>query len=163
MHRAQEFFQEQAMEDVHASSKKVVSTHPSIRLENDMVYAMLPAWFITFKYKGKPNTILVNGDNGKVVCGLPWKKVLFFTLLIIVGLLVTVGAFIVFRHTLPAFFTARRSSRSGRDGRGRIIAVLIAGIIALFTVGIRKVVRVIKNINLTQDKAMFNFMKKRQG
>ena len=163
MHRAQEFFQEQAMEDVHASSKKVVSTHPSIRLENDMVYAMLPAWFITFKYKGKPNTILVNGDNGKVVCGLPWKKVLFFTLLIIVGLLVTAGAFIVFRHTLPAFFTTGRSSRSGRDGRGRIIAVLIAGIIALFTVGIRKVVKVIRNINLTQDKAMFNFMKKRQG
>ncbi len=164
LHRAQEFFNEAALDDVQASSKKVVSSRPSVRLENDMVYAMLPAWFITFKYKGKPNTILVNGDSGKVVCGLPWKKVLFFTLLILLGILITVATFFVFRATLPVFFSSSgRRSSSSNNGRGKIIGVLIAGIIALFTVGIRKVVKVIKNINLTQDKAMFNFMKKRQG
>ena len=152
------------MEDVKCSGPKVIASRPSVRLENDMVYAMMPAWFITFRYKGKPNTILVNGDSGKVVCGLPWKKVLFFTLLILVGILITIGAFFVFRATIPVFFSSsgRRSSRSN-DGRGKLIGLLVAGIVALFSVGIRKVVRVIKNINLTQDKAMFNFMKKRQG
>lgn len=160
--RAEEFFKAQAIDDVDASSKEVVASQPSIRLDPDMVYAMLPAWFISFKYKGKHNTILVNGETGKVVCALPWKKVLFFTLLILLGIVITIGAFYVFRATLPAFFAGRRTSHSSNN-RGKLIAFLIAGIIALFTTGIRKVVKVVRNIQLTQDKNIFNFMKKRQG
>ena len=161
--RAQEFFNEEAINDVkNASAKEVISSCPSIKVDPDMVYAMLPAWFITFNYKGKHNTILVNGDSGKVVCGLPWKKVLFYCLLIGVGIAISVAAYFVFRATLPIFFSGHRSSSSSRS-EGRIIAFLIAGIVALFSTGIRKVIKVIKSINLTQDKEMFNFMKKRQG
>lgn len=160
--RAQEFFEKEAMDDVHASRKKVVSSIPSLKIENNMVYAMLPAWFITFKYKGKPNTILVNGDTGKVVCALPWNKGLFYSLLFTFGAVATTAAYFVFRYTLPVFF-AGRSSSSGSDSRGKLIAILVAGIIALFSVGIRKIIKVVKNIQLTQDKKMFNFTKKRQG
>lgn len=160
--RAQEYFNEEALQDVQASSKKVISSCPYIKIDNDMIYAMMPAWFITFNYKGKHNTILVNGDTGKVVCALPWKKPLFYGLLIGLGLILTVALFFVFRGTLPAFFSGRHSSSSSRS-RGRIIGLLVAGIVALFTTGIGKVVKVIKNIKLTQDKDMFNFTKKRQG
>ena len=159
--RAEEYFNEEAIKDVSASSKKVISSCPSIRVDPDMVYAMLPAWFITFRYKGKHNTILVNGDSGKVICGLPWKKALFYTLLIVFGIAVSVAAFFVFKATLPLIFSGRRSSSSSKS-EGRLIAFLVAGIIALFSTGIRKVIKVIKNIGLTQDKEMFNFMKKRQ-
>ena len=160
--RAQEFFEKEAMDDVRASRKKVVSSIPSLKIENNMVYAMLPAWFITFKYKGKPNTILVNGDTGKVVCALPWNKGLFYSLLFTFGAVATTAAYFVFRYTLPVFFMGRSSS-SGSDSRGKIIALLVAGIIALCSVGIRKIIKVVKNIQLTQDKKMFNFTKKRQG
>lgn len=160
--RAEEFFAKEAMDDVRASRKNIVSSIPSLKIENNMVYAMLPAWFITFKYKGKPNTILVNGDTGKVVCALPWNKGLFYSLLFTFGAVATTAAFFVFRYTLPVFFMGRSSS-SGSDSRGKIIALLVAGIIALFSVGIRKIIKVIKNIQLTQDKKMFNFTKKRQG
>ena len=160
--RAEEYFNNDAINDVSASGKKVISSLPSIKIDNDMVYAMLPAWFITFRYKGKHNTLLVNGETGKVVGALPWKKPLFYGLLIGLGILVTVACFFVFRETIPVFFSGRRSSGS-RDGRGKIIGMLVAGIIALFSTGIRKVVKVVKNIKLTQAKAMFNFMKKRQG
>lgn len=162
--RAKEYFNEEAMRECQASNKKVISSYPSLRLNNDMVYAMMPAWFITFDYKGKHNTILVNGDTGKVVCALPWKKVLFYGLLIGVGILITIGAYFVFKETLPVFFASSgRRSSSSSNNRGQIIGILVAGIIALFSTGIRKVVKVIKNIKLTQDKEMFNFMKKRQG
>ena len=162
--RAKEYFEEDAMDDVKASSKKVVSSFPSRLLDNDMVYAMLPAWFVTFNYNGKHNTILVNGDTGKVVCGLPWNKKLFVTLIIITGIIVTIAAFFVFKYTLPFLFTTGRSHRSSsNDGRGKLIAALVVGIIALFTIGIRKMVKVVKNINLTQAKSIFNFTKKRQG
>ena len=87
---------------------------------------------------------------------------MFYCLLIGVGIAISVAAYFVFKATLPVFFSGRRSSSSSRS-EGRIIALLIAGIVALFSTGIRKVIKVIKSINLTQDKAMFNFMKKRQG
>ena len=45
----------------------------------------------------------------------------------------------------------------------RILLFIVIGIITLFSTGVHKVKRVIENIRLTQDKAMFNFMKKRQG
>ena len=127
-----------------------------------MVYAMLPAWFITFKYKGKHNTILVNGDTGKVVCGLPWNKPLFYGVLIGLGVIVSIASFFIFKTTLPYVLVS--SGRSSGDKTDiRLIVLLVAGIITLFSTGIGKVVKVIKNINLTQDKAIFNFTKKRQG
>lgn len=161
--RAQDFYREAAMESVKgASSKTVHTSNATIKVDPDMSYAMLPAWFITFNYKGKHNTVLVNGDTGKVVCALPWKKTLFYALLIVTGIVITVLSFFIFKATLPFFFE-RRSSSSNNDSSGKLIGLLVMGIIALFTTGIRKVVRVIKNIRLTQDKAIFNFMKKRQG
>ena len=160
--RAKEYFEDEAIHDCVVENPKIIRSNPSIKLNNDLIYAMLPAWFISFKYKGKHHTILINGDTGKVVCGIPWNKILFYSLLIGLGILITAAAFFVFRYTLPFFLAAGGSSRSSSN-RGKLIAFLIAGIIALFTTGIRKVVKVIKNIKLTQDRDTFNFMKKRQG
>ncbi len=153
--RANEYFAEEALGDIHdgASNKKIISSHPSIRLDRDMVYAMLPAWFITFRYKGKPNTILVNGQSGKVVCGLPWNKILFYTLLVLTGVIVTVAAFLLLREILPLLGKI--------DGRSFVL--VIAGIAALFVTGFGKMKKVIENIKRTQDKDIFDFTKKRQG
>ena len=161
--RAQEYFNQEAIKDVKgATSKKVISSAPSLALSNDMSYAMLPAWFITFNYKGKHNTILVNGDTGKVVCGLPWNKALFYTVLAILAVLTTVAFFFIFRATLPSIFSSKGHSSSNNDSSGKLIGGLIAGTIALFSVGVHKIRKVIRNINLTQDKAIFEFTKKRQ-
>ena len=164
LQRAKEYFEQEAIDSVKASSKKVTDSCPHIKVDSDMVYAMLPAWFITFPYKGKHNTILVNGDTGKVVCGLPWKKGLFIALLIIIGIAATVAAYLVLQPMLPMLLTSSsKRSSSSSDGRGKIIALLIAAIIGLFVTGVNKVRKVIKNIKLTQDKDIFNFTKKRQG
>ena len=162
--RAEEYFAEDAIESVKASSKKVISSNPHIKLDNDMIYAMLPAWFITFNYQGKHNTILVNGDTGKVVCGLPWNKKLFIGMLIGIGIAATIAAFLVLNPSLPWLLASSSSKHSSSDSdNGKIVIAIIGAIIALFASGINKVRKVIKNINLTQDKAIFNFTKKRQG
>ncbi|MBO4425807.1 MAG: hypothetical protein J5776_02255 [Clostridiales bacterium] len=163
LNRAKEYFEEEAINNVKATNKKVTDSCPHIKLDNDMAYAMLPAWFITFPYKGKHNTILVNGDTGKVVCGLPWKRGLFVALLIILGITISVAAFIVLRPLLPMLLTSGSKHSSSSKGSGKIIVGIIAIIIGLFVSGINKVRKVIKNINLTQDKDIFNFTKKRQG
>ena len=165
--RAKEYFNEQAIDSVRASSKKIVSSFPSMNLDNNMVYVMLPAWFITFNYQGKHNTILVNGDTGKVVCGLPWDRKKFYICLAAIGIVATVLLFFVFKGMLPAFLdmsrTSSRHSSSSDGSGGKLIIYIIAGIVALFSSGIAKVKRVLKNIHLTQDKDIFNFTKKRQG
>ncbi|MBQ4271811.1 MAG: hypothetical protein II718_08285 [Clostridiales bacterium] len=155
--RALDFFSEAAMQEIKASNKKVANSRPSLCINRDMKYAMLPAWFITFKHKGKSNTILVNGESGKVVCALPWNKVLFFTLLVIIGILATVVSFFALRGLLPVILSSRSKNN------GRLLGAIVMGIIVLFATGISKVRRVIKNIVLTQDKAIFDFTKKRQG
>ena len=161
MERGKEFFAEAAVKDVEAYNKTVVDSLPSIDVDPDMKYAMLPAWFISFDYEGKHHTILVNGDTGKVVCALPWKKVLFNILLFTIAIIATVLSFFVFKGFLMAMF----SGPEVKITKGEIWfwVFIITTIVTLFSTGINKVRRVMENIRLTQDKAMFNFMKKRQG
>ena len=163
--RAKAYFEQQVINSVKgASSKKVVSSNYLTSIDyNNLRYAMFPAWFVTYYHKGQHNTILVNGQTGKVVCGVPWNKVLFFTLLVITGIALTVVSFIVLKPILEALFTSSRSSSSSSsDGNGKFIAFLIACAIGLFTLGITKIRKVIKSINLTQANSIFNFVKKRQ-
>ena len=145
---------------IDAFDIKPVESYPSVKVDTDMKYAMLPAWFITFRYKDKPHTILVNGDTGKVVCALPWKKALFDIMLLAIAITASVLSFFVFKEMFTSMFA------SGRDldkGDIRILLFIIVGIGTLFSTGIGRVKRVMENIRLTQDKAMFNFTKKRQG
>lgn len=162
--RAAEYFNELAMKSVKGASDKVIyrSNYCTSTDYNNLRYAMFPAWFITYYYKGQHNTILVNGQSGKVVCGVPWNKVLFFTLLIIAGIALTVVSFIVLKPLLDSIFTSSSSSRSSSENNGKILGLLIAAAIVMFTVGVSKINKVIKSINLTQAKAIFNFVKKRQ-
>lgn len=50
-------------------------------------YAFLPVWFMTFRYKDMPYTMMVNGQTGKVVGTVPFlkaKAVILFLLLTLV-------------------------------------------------------------------------------
>ena len=159
--RGKEFFAAEAIQSVAASNKRIVNSCPSVDVDRDMKYVMLPAWFITFDYKGKHHTILVNGDTGKVVCALPWKKALFYGILFAIGIGVAVASFFIFKPMLIAMFEDADSDSA--ESSVKILLAIIGGIIALFMTGFRRVYRVMDNIRLTQDKAMFNFTKKRQG
>ncbi len=62
-------------------------------------YALLPAWFMTFRYDLKPYTFVVNGQTGKVVGSLPISKIkiiLFFIMVLMIACsLCTAIAFIL--------------------------------------------------------------------
>ena len=159
--RGKEFFADAALKDVSAGNKRIVERSPSIEVDADMKYAMLPAWFITFDYKNKHHTILVNGDNGKVVCALPWKKALLTTILVAIALGAAFVSYFAFWMLLSGLFSDL--SNDNNDGVIKLLVLIVGGIIALFSTGIHRFMRVLKNISLTQDKEMFNFTKKRQG
>ena len=165
--RARETFEEAAVKGIRGSSPKIVSESHQTSVLNSYKYAMFPVWFITFTYEGTHNTILVNGQSGKVVCGLPWRKPLFWAMTITIGVVLTILSYFVFKGLFTALVISagsrRRSSSSSNNGGGKILAAIIVGIIALFTTGVHKIQRVIRQIELTQSSKTFNFVKKRQG
>ena len=161
--RATEMFNELAMKDVSASDKKVIACLPHTEIRRDIRYAMLPVWFITFDYMGKHNTILVNGQTGKVVCALPWNKKLFYSLMVLTSILLTIVLTLVFYRFFCGLFSGHsRSSSSSNNGMGRLIILCIAGGVSFISAGLAKIRKVIHSIELTQSAKTFNFMKKRQ-
>ena len=163
--RAKEIFFEAAVKGVRGSSPKIVAETHTTSVLNTYKYAMFPVWFVTFTYEGTHNTILVNGQTCKVVCGLPWKKPLFWAMTIGIGVALTFLSYFLFKGLFTALLAVgsrRRSSSSSSSGGGKIIIGIVAGIITLFTTGVRKMRRVLKQIELTQSGKTFNFVKKRQ-
>ena len=60
------------------------------------VTAMLPAWFYTYNYNGKPYTIAVNGQTGQVSGSVPWSQKKFVLLTTLLSVLFTAVLFVPF-------------------------------------------------------------------
>ena len=118
---------------------------------------MLPAWFITYEYKGKRNTILVNGQTGKVVGGIPWNKKMFYSLLFATGLLLSVFNYFF----LTGFGTALVNLVWGNPFMTMFL--MLTGIVSMFSFGIATISKASRSLELTQSGSIFNFVKKRQG
>ena len=161
--RARDYFNTHVLTSVKGGgTKKIYREQYCTKIDyNSLEYAMLPAWFITYDYKGKHNTILVNGQTGKVVCGVPWNQILFYSLLVVTGIALTAVSFIILKPILASLFSSSSRSSSS-DSDGKFIGALIVGAVAMFSSGIVKIRKVIKSINLTQAQSIFNFVKKRQ-
>ena len=56
------------------SKSVLLSRHPKAEFEDEH-YALLPAWFMTFIYKGNPITVIINGQTGKMVGAFPFSKI----------------------------------------------------------------------------------------
>ena len=71
----------------------------------DSEYALLPVWFMTFRYEGKPYTLLVNGQTGKISGGLPADKfdvLILFLIIFAVAMLMILVPCIFLEHALGA-------------------------------------------------------------
>ena len=127
-----------------------------IDIDDDPIYMMMPVWFFTFMYKGKPYTILVNGQTGKVVGTMPWNNSRVWAIAIAIFVLIT--AFISY------FFIAAPNGWIDDVGQVYIyaMATLIAFTMVVFTKGLTGLRRIFKNLRLTQSEGIFNYVKKRQ-
>ena len=161
--RADQMFIAEAAKSVKARDVKMITNSSDTKIEGTPVYAMLPAWFVTFEYKGKPHTVLVNGSTGKMVCALPWSKALFYTLVILVGLIIAAAAAFVLYWIVASGMGGHHRSSSGSNGTGRAIAMIIGLGITGFSIGIKKYKNVIDKMKLTQSARTMDFVKRRQG
>ena len=126
-------------------------------IQDDPVYMMFPVWFLTFKYNGKPYTVLVNGQTGKVTGTLPWLQKRVWGIAIATFILVVafiIGVFFVINSGAAAIVTFMWTCG---------VSALLCTSVVSFTVGFRGLRRILKNLRLAQSETMFNFVKRRQS
>ena len=63
----------ESVKEAMPSGSALLSRHPKVLIEGEK-YALLPAWFLTFRYDDKTYTALVNGQTGKLVSAYPYSK-----------------------------------------------------------------------------------------
>ena len=149
--RCKELFDNEMKIDTMAESVKIVSSQPKFELKKAQ-YVLLPAWFMTFRYKNEPYTILVNGQTAKVVGAVPFAKdklaAVFVAIAVVATLLFSFLGMILFNQYV--------------DLDGRLLVMAVMGIITVYSTGIASFASVMKNIKLTKAKKTASFVKERQ-
>lgn len=134
-------------------------------INEDVRYALLPVWFFSFNYNGKHHTMLVNGESGKVVGGIPWNGKLFAALVAVAGVLFSAlfAAIIYYILGLSDFAEVARDTETQGVYLTRWIVILTALAGVLISYGIIRIKKTIKQIRLSQSTKMFQFVRRRQG
>ena len=152
--KACDLFVGEVMKTVPGSGHQVVSSDPKVDLLGNK-YLLAPVWFMTVRYENIPYTLMVNGQTGKLVGGLPyvmWKVVV--TMIVLFGVFTTFIPFIV-----SGILGALSDSD---DAPGKLIGVIIVGAIFIIVAGINYFSKVKKSIDLTKEQAINRFSKERQ-
>lgn len=149
--RTKELFDAQIRKSINASNIRIVENRPRYQIKN-AEYALLPAWFLTFRYKNEPYTMLVNGQTCKVVGAVPFDKAkltsMYVVLAIISSIIFTLLATLLFNPDIEV------------DGDIYGIVVMVG--ITFYTVGIGAFRSVKKNIELTRASKTARFVRERQ-
>ncbi len=151
--RCKDIFDFQMKLSVPASFVTIERSKPKRKVLKH-VYALFPAWFLTIRYKNKAYTLLVNGQTGKIVGGLPFTKykviLLYFSLLILLAPLL--GPLI---STIYDFFTSKDEFFLFMAGY-----ICIGGFILMIGASVLSAIK--EHIKDTSTKEIENFSKHRE-
>ena len=155
-YRCHILFEDEVVKTVKARNVKIVDSIYHVDIHDDPVYMMVPVWFFTFKYEGKPYTVLVNGQTGKVVGTMPWQKKKVYSIAITIFVLTLALCAFLYWAMYNRFL-----GLSSFYGQG-IAGLLTLGSV-LFARGFVGIRRILNNLKLTQSEEIFKYVKKRQG
>lgn len=158
-YRAKEIFEKAMLDSISGSSRKIRRNSPRYRYNGKPVMAMFPAWFLTFRYKDRPYTVLVNGQTGKLVGGVPWLKSLYYGLM---AAMMVVFCSVFSLIGVEIFRDLGHSSSSDSDDLVKIIIWIVAAAIACFIAGIARMKKVRKAIDRSTEENLTSFVSKRQ-
>ena len=120
-------------------------------------YALIPVWFLSFFREGKPYTILVNGQTGKVVCSLPWDKKKLIRDTFIRGFFCAIPFF-----ALTALATFCALTGAHVEALLKFAIGAICGAAGMLIAGTKRLQTLKSRIAMTQSYATFRFVKERQ-
>ena len=155
--RAAGIMRDEMLKSISGTNRKIVRSREDYEVYEEPVTAMLPAWFITFRYENVPYTILVNGQTGKVVGGVPWDKKRFGIMLVTLGAIISFPLVIV----LSTYFRGVTAAAAGDMFSFFIMVAIFA--FSLFAGGIGYVKKVLKAIGRTSASTLNHFSNTRKG
>jgi len=142
------------------SSIHVVRKSPIAQIKK-IRYVLLPVWFMTFQYKNKPYTLLLNGQTGCAAGNLPIHKGKAALMFLLSAITVT-PIFAFLSHYIYLAFAYEQS----RAELGILSVVLIAvyALIIFFGIcfGYIATESIIKGLNFSRSKNVQSFVKERQ-
>lgn len=154
--RCHKLYGDDVVKTVEARDVKIDDSIYWVDIQDDPLYLMMPVWFFTFKYEGKPYTILINGQTGKVVGTMPWVTSRVK--------MISVTAFVITLIIFAASFYGMLTNVGGTRGiSNHILAALTLFSTYVFANSIAGLKRIKTNLKLTQSEDIFTYVKKRQG
>ena len=156
MKRAAERFDDALLKGVvaeeHLSSINTIKKNPRHNV-TDVKYAFLPAWFLSFRHENKTYTMMVNGQTGKVVGGLPSNMNKLKIKIAVIAALLTGPASLLSYFLLKMAFD--------EDGDARLLGIMVALIVGFFAKAISNLKTVKKSESLTSDYGINNYSNQR--
>ena len=122
------------------------------------VKALLPAWFLTYRYKDKPYTVIVNGQTGKLAGNFPWDRTAITVLSVLLGLLFMAVAFA--SYYILATFTLKFLYIPVYETINLVLG--IASSLGMLAAGLIKFKKTNKSIADYKDSNLTKYISKRQ-
>ena len=149
--RARNMFNEQVIKSVPATNCNLIENRPHYEFEQEE-YALFPVWFMVFHRNDEAYTIMVNGQTGKVVGGLPANEDKLIHRSLLLGIILSVVGFIL----LPAMYAL------GSEVQEWANYLIMFGIPTLTLGGYRNIKSLKKSLALTSSKSIKDFVSERQ-
>ena len=167
-HKCRRMFENELKNRFHDRGAILCGSNPKIEIKKTE-YVFLPVWFMTFQYKKRPYTIMVNGQTGKVVGTIPERKgkafglYIFMTIaIIILSIALGMGGYLFafyaddhFAFDMAGFFIGL--------GISVVYLLLFMKGIRFFAMAVKKYGTFRKNVKATRLRETEMFVKERQG
>jgi len=167
-YKCRKMFENEIKNRFHDKEANLYGSNPKYEIKR-VEYAFLPVWFMTFQYKNKPYTMMVNGQTGKVVGTIPERKgkafglYIFMTIaIIILSIALGMGGYLFafyagdnFAFDMAGFFIG--------FGISVVYLILFMKGIRFFVMAVKKYGTFRKNVKATRLEETETFVKERQG
>ena len=146
---------EVAKELRHAGT--LVQSNPDYQISKTE-YALLPAWFLTFRYNNKPFTILVNGQTGKMVGAVPFVKAKVIGVFSLFSVVIGLMSVLIITALSHLFFV-----QFGFDNKMTWIFLIGVPVVTFMVAygAYKKYLAMAKSMELTNAKQINRFAKER--
>ncbi|MBR6020000.1 MAG: hypothetical protein IK055_07285 [Lachnospiraceae bacterium] len=129
-------------------------------------YALLPVWFLTFRYENRPFTVLVNGQTKKMVGAVPFVKAKAYAMFAGMAVVLCTVLSVLFSCANYLCGYAVANTRGNGNGVGRLIGYYVVFIIFLYgwtwVTAVKRYRHMKKCISLTCANSTNRFVKERQ-
>lgn len=155
--QARDAYNRSIAESIEGAPKPViVAERYRAEIYDPLKIVLLPAWFLTIRYQDQPYTLIVNGQTGKVVAGLPWDKKRFWLLMVALTLCFSIICFFISWGVLSIQERDLLGAFSGYITAFFLVAI---GYIILSA---RKIRRIIASIRRTCANPLHEYVNNRQ-